>query len=137
MENQVRTMIEKKNIERLKKECYKTVNGNPVIKTKTASIYKYISNQNYKREPRAEVLQLSKQETKTLVIARYGMLECGMNYKGTLKTTCNQCKCEDDENHRLNYCSRYRENNLYGVDEKVNFNIIHATDANILKINLG
>ena len=37
----------------------------------------------YKREPSKVVMSLTKHETKALIIARFGMLECGRNYKGS------------------------------------------------------
>ena len=38
-----------------------------------------------------------------------------------------------DENHRLNYCIRFRETNLYDTDEKVDFSEIFSTDINTLR----
>ena len=42
------------------------------------------------------------------------MLECGRNFKGTVKEDCNTCNVIDDEKHILNHCPKYevyRESN--------------------------
>ena len=80
--------VEKKNTERLKKEHYKPDKGTLTLKTKTASIAKYLSEQSYNRKPQHEIINCTKYETKTLIIARYGKLECGTNYKGSMKEIC-------------------------------------------------
>ena len=79
------------------------------------------------------MLHMTKYETKTTIIARYGMLECGKNFKGTLKQNCDQCKCEDDENHRMNFCVKWRGNNFYDNEEKMDFELIYSKDINILR----
>ena len=61
------------------------------------------------------------------------MLECGSNYKGTLAQLCNQCNCIDDENHRLNYCIKWRNVNLYDSTEKVDMNILYSDNMNDLR----
>ena len=100
--NKVQLAIERTNKERINAECHKLVNGISVLKSKTKTIPRQLARGNYQRQPTKEILNLSKHETKTLVIARFGMLECGHNFKGTLKETCDQCHCLDDETHRLN-----------------------------------
>ena len=62
------------------------------------------------------------------MIARYGQLECGKNYKGTMQENCVLCNCIDDENHRLNHCSRWKNTNLYETIEKVDFAGIFSDD---------
>ena len=131
--NQVKTQIEIKNTERLKNECYKNVNGDLQPKTKTKTIINHIAEHHYKRAPKTEIIKCSKQDTKTLIMARYGMLECGYNYKGTLKVTCDLCNLEDNENHRLNHCIKYRDINLYDHLEKVPFETIYSGELTILR----
>ena len=87
----------------------------------------------YKREPRPELINSTKQETKTIIITRYGMLECGQNFKGTLNQLCNQCNVVDDENHRLNHCIKWRDMNLYNSHDKVDMGLIHSNDMGILR----
>ena len=102
----VKTSIESKNLERLINACYKKEGDNQIIKTKTASIIPIITNSDYKRQPQNNILMTSKTETRTIIMARYGVLECGKNYKGTMRETCDSCNSIDDENHRINFCSK-------------------------------
>ena len=46
-----------------------------------------------------------------------------------------QCKCKviDDEQHCLNYCTRFRSTNLCDKYEKHNFDNVYATDLAIVK----
>ena len=125
--------VEKKNTERLKKELCKPDKGTLTLKTKTASIAKYLSEQSYNRKPQHEIINCTKYETKTLIIARYGMLECGTNYKGSMKEICERCKVVDDENHRLNYCEKYRDINFWDADEKEDFNLVYSRDINEIR----
>ena len=90
---------ERVNYKRLLKDCYKTENGCQMAKTKTAHIIPSLSGNTYTRKPRDDILQFSKYDTKTLVIARFGMLDCGMNFKGNRSETCNQCNVVDNDDH--------------------------------------
>ena len=85
-------------------------------------------SQNYERRPRPEILKASKSETKTIILARYGMLECGQNFSGTQNKQCDNCKCIDDESHRLNYCPKWRTRNLLDSNEMINFDNIYSPD---------
>ena len=80
------------------------------------------------------VTKLSKQDTKTLMIARYGMLECGKNFKGTMSEMCNTCNCPDDEEHRLNICQLYCLTNHHDNPTIVKFDEIFSDDINIIKL---
>ena len=102
-------------------ECHETKNNITKVKTKTESIIKQLADTKYKREPRPEILQMTKHETKTIVTARYRMLQCGKNFKGTMKEICDTCNTIDDENHRLNDCIKWRTINLYDSAEKTDF----------------
>ena len=106
-------------------------NGRP--KRKTAVIIDKLLEEHYKRAPQKEIVQMTKKEAKTIIIARYGMLECGKHFKGTLRTNCDLCDVEDDENHRLNYCVKWKERSLYSVNEKVNFSDVHSEDVMTLR----
>ena len=75
----------------------------------------------------------NKQETKTLMIARFGMLECGKNFKGSMRETCSKCDVIDDENHRLNHCAIYRNVNLFDTQQKIDFFDVYSTDVNTVK----
>ena len=63
-----------------------------------------------------------------MIIARYGMLECGKNFHGTIHQTCATCNVLDDEEHRLNFCTKYFSINFCNEIEKLPFNTIHSHD---------
>ena len=131
--NTVQVAIEKKNLSRLHQDCHKKVNGTLTEKSKTKSLLPQLTNPGYKREAQREMFNSTKQETKTLMITRFGMLECGKNFRGSIEQSCKNCKCIDDENHRLNYCIRWRDINLYDCNEKVDLNIIYSDSLRDLK----
>ena len=129
----VTSKIENKHVERLTNECFKTLDGVQTIKTKTAGIVPDITNDKYRRKPQSSILKTSKRETRTIMIARFGLLECGKNFKGTQSEMCTECNCVDDENHRLNHCIKWQNVNLYNEAEKVDFTKVHSDDLNIVR----
>ena len=131
---QVTTSIERKNKERLLLMCLKDQDGIQVPKTKTETIVKKLECDQYKRRPEPELLKMTKNETKTVMIARYGMLDCGKNFKGSANEMCPTCNIRDDENHRLNDCIRWRTKNLYDADISIDFNNIYSNDISVLKV---
>ena len=114
--------------------CHKIENGIKTRKSKTACIVDTLEERTFTRGPVAEILSCNKQETKTMLIARFGMLECGKNFKGSLREVCSTCKVLDDENHRLNYCVTYKNLNLYDAQHKVAFTDIFSTDISVIRI---
>ena len=52
------------------------------------------------------------------------MLECGINFKGTLSSQCLLCNVPDNENHRLNVCPSYGGNNFVSDTESIPFDTI-------------
>ena len=76
---------------------------------------------------------MTKPETRTLITARYGMLECGKNFGGTMGGECSICNAHDDEDHRLNYCKKWRSINFYEESEKVQFDAIYSNDIDTLR----
>ena len=125
--------IEIKNKSRLMEDCHKMVEGRKVRKTKTAHIVDQLESECYTRTPSPELQKLTKQETKTLMISRFGMLECGINFKGSKPTICSICNKSDDETHRLNHCKRFRSMNYYDETVKPNFNDIFSSDIGVLR----
>ena len=113
--------IEKYNKERLLEDLHKTEGGIRTRKKKTAFIVDCIERNDYNRKPLPELMYYSKRETKVIITARFSMLECGKNFKGTQSETCNVCNVKDDEDHRLNHCTKYRNINLCDDTEKVDF----------------
>ena len=55
-------------------------------------------------------------------MARYGMLECVRNFKGTVEFQCKSCNVIDDEEHRLNHCILFKDLNFRDCTEKIPFN---------------
>ena len=131
--NLVDAKIEAKNKKKLLEECHKVVEGKRIEKTKTKHIIEKITNEQYTRTPSPELLSLNKQETKTIMISRFRMLECGTNYKGSMNSICQTCRKKDDEDHRLNHCKRFRATNCYDNLTKPNFNDVYSSDTNTLK----
>ena len=129
----VDAVIEVKNRNRLLNDCHKTVDSQQIRKSKTTHIVDHIEEWSYTRGPAPELLFCNKQEAKTLMIARFGMLECGKNFKGSMKEICDTCKVIDNEDHRLNHCIIYRNVNLYDMPHKVDFSSIFSSDMNTLR----
>ena len=61
------------------------------------------------------------------------MLECVKNFKGTLPEICPACSVTDDEQHRLNQCTRYERTNFCNSDEKHNFDDVYDSDVSVVK----
>ena len=61
-------------------------------------------------------------------MARYGLLECGTNFKGTLRETCETCCCIDDEKHRLNMCKKWKDLNLSESSTRVNYDLVYSNN---------
>ena len=95
----VKQKIEVSNTNQLIADCHKLVEGVETPKSKTAFILSDLSDDAYQRKVHEDVLKCTKHEAKALLIARFGMLECGKNFKGTMRETCDVCKVNDDENH--------------------------------------
>ena len=74
----------------------------------------------------------NKERAKSIIISRNRMLDCGTNYKGTMSQACRTCKTLDNEDHRLNDCLVYKENNLVNYLEKCKFDDIYSDNVEIL-----
>ena len=132
--SKVKKSIEERNKNRLHEDCHKKENGTLSKKSKTAHIIDMIENPSYQRKPLGEIVQLTKQETKTLIIARFRMLECGRNFKGTMKEICDTCGCADDEEHRLNSCIKFVDINYHDNIDKISFETIFSRDPDTLRL---
>ena len=108
-------------------------NGIDVLKTKTKSILEKLNDPLYTRQPEQEIINTTKNETKTILIARYGMLQCGTNFKGTINPSCQTCDVLDNEDHRLNYCPKWNTPDEIETREYVDFNLIHSSDINVIR----
>ena len=128
-----RISIEKENLVKIRQLCYKTTNDISKIKTKTKTVAEAIDAPDYQRKPQPEILNSTKQEAKTIIIARYRMLECGSNYKGTLKEICKDCNTIDNEDHRISYCKKWDSINYTKRDDKKDFTMIYSHDITIIR----
>ena len=126
--NYVVTALEKENKGRLYEDCHKTEHGQSIPKTKTASILDELEKVCYKRKPCDELMACTKNECKTIIMARYGMLECGRNFKGTIEYQCKSCNVVDDEEHRLNHCINFKDSNFRDCIDQIPFKSIYSTD---------
>ena len=125
-------VIEKMNKKRLLQDLHKKENGMDVPKTNTKSIIPKITREGYIRSPEPLILRTKKYEAKTILIARYGMLDCGENFKGTMRPICATCITRDKENHRLNECPKWGgtvENEV----ERISFDEIYSDDIDRMR----
>ena len=102
--------------------------GASKVKTKTAYIYHDIHGGTFNNEALPEIMSLNKVHTKTILLARCGMLECGKNFKGTIPVFCRECGEVDDESHRLNRCVIWKHLNFSETAEVIDFDVIYEND---------
>ena len=131
--NKVKVEIEKSNKARLLEDLHKTESGEKRRKTKTAHIVDYIEKPNYQRKPLPEIMLCTKQETKSILISRFAMLDCGKNFKGSYGELCRECQTVDNENHRLNHCIKFRDINHYDSITNIDFELIFSNDVGVLR----
>ena len=125
------------NRRKLIESCTTSSSEGIKINTKTKHAHSQLTDTTYKREPLKEIIEGDRQWTKTLILTRHGMLECGANYKGTMQEKCNECNVVDNEHHRLNDCTKFAESNRANMQEKHDFRDVYSTDANTLKRIVG
>ena len=130
---EVESSIEAGNKEKLLDECHEMKLGEKRAKTKTAFIVEKVNMEDYKRQPMEPIEKLNRYEAKLLILSRFHMLECGKNFKGTLPEICPACSVTDDEQHRLNQCTRYERTNFCNSDEKHNFDDVYDSDVSVVK----
>ena len=130
--NAVREAIEKKNKKKLTELCITNGPNGIKVNTKTKNIYQKLTSHPYIRKPIDEISHCNKQKTKTIILARSRMLECGTNFKGTMSDTCQDCNTVDDEHHRLNICNKWEDTNNANNNTKTNFDDIYSEDKDVL-----
>ena len=125
--------VDEANKNKLIQQCItKTAEGTK-INTKTKIIYEELTTSNtYQRGPQNEIKRSNKKTARILILARYGMLECGINFKGTMPVICRHCHVTDDENHRLNHCTQWENLNQAKHQEKLDFQDIHSKNDDTL-----
>ena len=116
------------NVTNLQMEHGQRKQKQPTSQTKLKSLLTYDS---LKRK----IKRLSKQETKTVRIARFGMLECGKNFQGTMSKMCSVCcNIVDDEEHRLNICPKYNQHNYCENSDLVKFETIYSDNIDDIRL---
>ena len=96
--------VEKRNKERLIEECHQE-NGEP--KEKTKHMLEELNREKFARSPSSAFKSMNRNQMRIILIARYGMLDCGKNYHHKYGSKlCRTCSQMDDENHRINGCER-------------------------------
>ena len=117
---------EKKNKERLIKECYKKERGASVVKTKTKRLIPILESEEYIRKPQP-YMEKTRLIARAYIMGRYGMLQCAVNFSnGYGSKICKKCKAEDDESHRINVCTEWADINLLNSSKKVDFDRIFS-----------
>ena len=128
----VSAAVQVKNKKKLLESCVQPGPNGIKIKTKTAHIYHSINNDALCDGALPEIVSSNKVNSKTIILARCGMLECGKNFKGSIPEICRGCGEEDDESHRLNRCSIWKHLNFSETVVKPDFGDVYSTDINIL-----
>ena len=117
--------IEDKNKNTLLQMCQ----GRDKAKTKTRYVLNKLGSDEFERRPLNGVLDTTKPKARMLIMSLFGMLKCAKNFKcGLGDANCRDCGEIDDENHRINYCSRFKELNLYSSPIKFDFDGIFSDD---------
>ena len=128
---EVKKAIEKANQKRLLSQCFK---DRDIQKTKTKYLVSRLQSDQYQRGTIKPSMNLTRLESKAIIMARSGMLDCATNYKNKYGvTTCKQCTRTDDENHRINECEKYSSINNYAISEKFDFSIILTDTVEVLQ----
>ena len=124
------------NVKMLREDCHMKERGNTKQKTKTKTILPKLDELNYIRKPLEIMSYGSVLVTRALIMARYGMLNCGVNFsRGYGGKNCEKCGTVDDENHRINNCVTFKDINLYKCQDNLDFNQIYSDDLNsIMKV---
>ena len=111
---------EKKNIEKLKSECWSTRNGTGKEKTKSKPILNQLNDDNYRRTNDVTLMKMNKLKAKAIIMLRYGMLDCAANYENKYKSKkCNNCHTLDDVSHRINFCEKWKQINFFDSEIKI------------------
>ena len=126
----VTAVTEEKNKERLIEMC-QSAKGD---KMKTKSLLTKLGDEQYARRPCMRTLNSDRLSARLRIMARYHMLDCRRNFKkGYGGDLCNVCKTIDDENHRINYCTKYKERNLALSPIKFDFESIYSDNEETVK----
>ena len=127
---EVTQVTEKKKREKLIEMCI-TRNGDG---SKTKDLLTILRDDGYVRRPLLAILNKSSYLCRAQIMSLYGMLDCGKNFKtGYRGENCRLCNVLDDENHRIDYCKKYKNMNLFFSSTKVDFESIHSGKEEVSK----
>ena len=114
---------EKKNTKKLIDMCY----DGKGEKRKTKNIIEILNDKNYVRKPRMDILCKSRYRSRVQIMSMFGMLDCANNYKyGNKGELCSVCNTTDNENHRINFCTKFSGMNLCNSLVKFDFSSIYS-----------
>ena len=118
--------VEIKNKEKLIEMCH----GAKGEKSKTKGLLNELMREEYKRTAYKSVFKKNRLKARVQIMSMFGMLECSKNYKnGYGGNICRECEMLDDENHRINDCSKFKEFNL---SVKYKFDSIFSNDEDVV-----
>ena len=128
----VKAAAEKINVSKLKEECETKNRNETKTKTKVAHLKEQLNGPNYVRTLDPFIVHnQSMIHARALIMGRLGMLQCAKNYATQHGTKqCKDCGVLDDENHRVNFCIKYRSVNYCEKTEKIEFDDIYSDDNN-------
>ena len=118
------------NVKKLREECETKSRGETKEKTKTKFVLDKLGDDAYHRQPDSFILtNHSIEYTRALIMGRYGMLKCANNFSnghGTKK--CDVCNVIDNEDHRINDCSKWESINLVNSTSRICFDNIYMDE---------
>ena len=121
----INEVIELKHKERLMEMCY----GRNGEKTKTTALLTKLKQETFKRAPCQKTIRMSRFLARVRIMSFFRMLFCLKNFKmGKNSDHCNLCNVVDDENHRINYCAKFKDRNLFDSPLKIDFDSIYSDD---------
>ena len=98
-------------------------------KRKTKFLLETLKEESYVRAPRMDILCKSRLRSRIQLMSMFGMLDCAKNYKNGYKDDlCSVCHTIDDENHRINSCTKFSDINLCNSLVKFDFCCIYSRD---------
>ena len=126
--NEVHKAVLRMNGRKLMSNCVSVSNEGEKVHTKTRHIYQRLNNELYTAAPIKRIIVHDKQRARTVFMAQNGMLECGMNMKGTIPEKCSECNVPDNEQHRLVECRKWLNSD---VDNTVNIDFCDIYDETL------
>ena len=127
---EVKRAAEIMNIRKLREECEIKSRGESRQKTKTKFVITSVNNGDYSRGPDKFILQNNSiTYTRALIMGRYGMLKCANNFSNGHGTKlCDICMEVDNEDHRINVCTKWEGVNLVNKSRRICFDDIYLND---------